>query len=82
MPNRNINNARRVATPNAARKISNLSSKVKTKQMGALLVATDVLSTRIFSFMKVNKKWLTYEPKHYAQIQAQPPKSNFLLFGP
>ena len=44
------NIARRAATPNFGRKISNLPFKVKTKQMGALLVATDVLSTRISFF--------------------------------
>ena len=41
------NSARWVATPNSGRKISILSNKVKTKQMGVLLVATDVLSRNI-----------------------------------
>ena len=44
------NIARRVATPNFGPKISNSPYKVKTEQMGALLVATDVLSTRIYFF--------------------------------
>ena len=39
------NGARRVAGPNSGHKISNLPNKVTTKQLGALLVATDVLST-------------------------------------
>ena len=36
-------------------KILNLPNKVKTKQMGALPVATDVLSTRI-SFFEIGQK--------------------------
>ena len=42
--------------PNIGQKISNLPNKVKTKQMVALLVANDVLSTRFF--FKLDKKWL------------------------
>ena len=61
-------------------KILNLPNKVKTKQMGALLVATDVLSTRISFFLKLDKKWLSYEPKRYAHIWARPP--NFIVFCP
>ena len=34
-------NAKYYATPNAGRKIPNLPNKVKTKQMGVLLVAID-----------------------------------------
>ena len=45
----------RVATPNFGPKISNSPYKVKTKQMGALLVATDVLSTRISFFSNWTK---------------------------
>ena len=40
-----LNGARRVAGPNSGQKMSNLSNKITTKQLGALLVATDVLST-------------------------------------
>ena len=47
--------------------------------MSALLVAIDVLSTRISLFLKLEKKWLSYEPKPYAQIWAWPP--NFTVFG-
>ena len=39
-----------VATPNAGPKILNLPNMVKTKQMGTLLVAIDVLSARIYLF--------------------------------
>ena len=60
----------RVATPNSGRKISNLPNKVETKQMGASLVAIDVLSTRISFFLKLDKIFLSYEPKRYAQIWA------------
>ena len=49
------NIARRVATPNYGLKISNLPNKVKTKQMGALLVAIYVLSTKIYFFSKLEK---------------------------
>ena len=49
------NIACRVATPNSGPKIPNLPNKVKTKQMGALLVAIDVLSTRISFFLKLDK---------------------------
>ena len=51
-------------------KILSLPNKVKTKQMGALLVASYVLNTRISFFLKLDKKWLSYEAKHYAQIWA------------
>ena len=71
--------ARRAATPNFGPKISNSPNNVKIKQMGALLVATDVLSTRIPFFFKLDKKWLSYEPKRYAHIWARPP--NFIVFG-
>ena len=37
-------------------KISNLLKKVKTKQMSALLVAIDVLNTRISFFLKFDEK--------------------------
>ena len=42
--------------PNIGQKISNLPNKITTKQMVALLVANDVLSTRFF--LKLDKKWL------------------------
>ena len=45
-----LNSVRRVATPNSSRKISNFPNKVKTKKMGAQLVATGVLSKRVFFF--------------------------------
>ena len=47
----------RVATPNSGPKISNLpnKAKVKTKQMSALLVDMNVLSTRISFFLKLDK---------------------------
>ena len=45
------NIARRVAMP----KISNLPNKVKTIQMGALLVTIDVLSTRMYFFRNRQK---------------------------
>ena len=64
---------------NSGRKIPNLPNKIKTKQMGSLLAATDVLSTRITFFLNLDKKWLSYEPKRYAQIWARPP--NFIVFG-
>jgi hypothetical protein len=49
-------------------------------QMSALFVATDLLSTKIFSFLKLDKKWLSYGPKQDAQIWAQ--ALNFAVFGP
>ena len=49
------NGARRLGTPNSGRKISNLSHKDKTKQMGTLLEAIDVLSMRISFFLKLDK---------------------------
>ena len=74
------NPVRRVATPNFGQKISNFSNKVKTKHMGALLVATGLLSTRISFFLKLDKKWLSYGPKRDAQIWARAP--NFAVFAP
>ena len=44
-PNFQLNSACLVATPNSGRKISNLPNKVKTKLMGALLVAINFRST-------------------------------------
>ena len=74
------NIARRVATPNFGPKISNSPYKVKTKQMGALLVATDVLSTRISFFLKLTKKWPSYGPKRVAENWAR--SLNLEVFGP
>ena len=49
------NGAHWVATNNIWPKISNLSNKVKTKQLGSLLVATGFLRTRVFFFLKLDK---------------------------
>ena len=51
-----------------AQKISNSPYNVKTKQMGALVVATDVLSTRTSLFLKLDKRWLSYEPKRCVHL--------------
>ena len=62
------NIARRVAMLSYGPKISNLPNKVKTNQMGALLVAIDVLSTKRYFLSKLDRKWLSYGPKCFAQI--------------
>ena len=49
------NSVRRVAMPNSAQRISNLTNKVKTKQIGTLLLSIDVLSARISFFLKLDK---------------------------
>ena len=61
-------------------KISNFLNKAKTMLVGALLEATGLLSTRISFFLKLNKKWLSYEPKCGAQIWARHP--NLVVFDP
>ena len=40
---------------------------------------TGVLSTRICFFLKLNKKWQSYEPKRCVQIWARAP--NFIVLG-
>ena len=49
------NIACRVATPYSGPKILNLLNMAKTKQMGALLVAIEVLNSSIFLFLKIGK---------------------------
>jgi hypothetical protein len=52
----------RVATLNSGRKISNFSDKVTTKDVGALLVTTGLLSRRISFFVKLDKKlWAKFD---------------------
>ena len=69
-----LNGARRVAGPNSGQKMSNLSNKITTKQLGALLVATDVLSTNKDIFLiEIGQKWPSYGPKR---------GPNFIAFGP
>ena len=67
------NIGRVAATPIFGPKISNSANKVKTKHVGALLVATGLLCTRISFFLKLDKKWLSYEQYSYAHIWAQAP---------
>ena len=44
-------------------KISNLSNKVKTRQMGALIVTSNcVLGAKIHFFLEIGQKCLNYEP--------------------
>ena len=68
--------------PNYGPKISNLPNKVKTMLMGSLLVTIDVLSTRMYFFLKLDKKWLSYGPKRYAQIWAAGATAKFYSFWP
>ena len=60
-------------------KISNFLNKLKTMLVGALLEATGLLSSRIFFFLKLDKKWSSYELNRDAQIWARQP--NFAVFG-
>jgi hypothetical protein len=57
---------------------SKFLNKVRTKLLGALLVATGLLSTMISFFLKLGKKFPSYEPKSYAQIWVQ--AKNFRCF--
>ena len=61
-------------------KKSNDQNKLKTEFLGALLVATSLLHKRISFFLKLDKKWLSYEQYSYAHIWAQAPiKAVFCL---
>ena len=67
------NIGRVAAAPIFGPKIPNLANKVKTKQIGALLVATGLQFIRISFFLKLAKKWLSYGRKTYAHIWARGP---------
>ena len=60
-------------------KKSNDQNKLKTKLVGALLVATGLLHTWISFFLKLDKKWLSYAQYSYAHIWARAP--NLAVFG-
>ena len=73
------NIGRVAATPIFGPKISNPANKVKTKHMGALLVATGLLCTRISFFFEIGQKMAELWTKNVCPYMGARAKLSFIL---